>query len=714
VSIAYSSAYAGFELYGLLPPLAAFLVLGILSMGAVFLSVLQGPLVAVLGIVGGFVTPLLVASDDPSTWGLYIYLTFLIGSQLTIIRFTHAWWLGFLTLVGTVAWLAVSFITYGQPQDAEAIGTFMILFAALALTVPAPGLLDREPPSWNDALEGRLAAPLILVWLSMMFTALFIFVLLRMNAYGATSLVVLALFVAMCFAAGSRAATFDGLSVVAGVLTLAAIAAWHLPAILPPGMLPDPVHPPQPEVFVNGYNPGPILAPSLAYFLSIAGGFGAAFGLGGFLILWRARRPAVWASVGAAMPVLLLAVAYWRIEAFDVAFHWALVSLVLAAADVYAAGRLRTRGDEPAFNLGTGAFAAAAVAAITLGLAMTLREAWLTVAFALQLPALAWIGDRLRLTALRPVALAIVVLVASRLILNPALLQYGHNGWPLLNWILYGYGIPTAAFYVSAQWFRRMADDLLVGLLEAGALLFLTILVTLEIRHGLSGSVLVEQSGLLEPSLRSIAWLVIAMGIGWRTEWRDRPVLLWGRNILAVGGAVHVIVMQVVYANPLWSSDPVGALPVLNDLLLAYGVPAALIVVIARGGLGQPVLGQLGKILGLLLLFINVSLEVRHHFQGPVLSNDGVSDAEWYTYSAAWLVLAGVLLAFGIRERSVPLRYGSLGVLVLTVGKVFLFDMGQLTGLYRAGSFAGLGLCLLAVGYLYQRFVFAAPKTADL
>jgi uncharacterized membrane protein len=41
--------------------------------------------------------------------------------------------------------------------------------------------------------------------------------------------------------------------------------------------------------------------------------------------------------------------------------------------------------------------------------------------------------------------------------------------------------------------------------------------------------------------------------------------------------------------------------------------------------------------------------------------------------------------------------------------KVFLFDMGALTGLYRAGSFLGLGVSLIGIGYLYQRFVFP-PK----
>ncbi len=715
VSIAYSSAYAAFELYSLVPPLAAFILLGVLSMGAVFLSLLQGPLVALLGIVGGFVTPLLVASDNPSTWGLYIYLTFLIASALAIVRYTGAWWLGLVTLAGTTAWLILSFVTYGQPNDAGAIGSFLLALTALTLFVPAPGLLTRDPPSGNDLMEGKIDAPAVLAWLGIGLVAVSLFVLLRMDSYGSTSLATLALFGAICLYTGFRAPWFDTLPILAGVVTLAGIAAWHLPTIASLAAIPDPIHPPQPEVFVHGYQSGPIMAPPLALFLSITGCFGALFGVGCFAILWRARRPAIWAAVAASVPVLLLVVAYWRIEAFGIDFSWAAVAVGLAAVNVFAASRLRNHSDALGFTIGVGAFAAAAVAALTMGAAMTLREAWLTVALSLQLPALAWIGARLGLGVLRPVAMVVATIVLVRLIVNPQLLAYHIAGMPLVNWILYGYGIPAAAFFGAARWFRRSADDALVAVLEAGALLFTSVLVSLEIHNVLVGPLTASREGLLEPGVRTIAWLAMAIGIARNAQWESRPIFLWGRNILAGGAALQTVVFQVLYANPLWSADSVGTMPIFNNLLLAYGVPAALILIYIRSAFQPPILVQAGSILSLVLVFIDVSLEVRHHFQGPVLSGINVSDSEWYSYSAAWLGLSGVLLALGIRGHSAALRYSSLGVLLLTVGKVFLFDMAALTGLYRAASFAGLGLCLIAVGYLYQRFVFTAPpKAADL
>ena len=64
------------------------------------------------------------------------------------------------------------------------------------------------------------------------------------------------------------------------------------------------------------------------------------------------------------------------------------------------------------------------------------------------------------------------------------------------------------------------------------------------------------------------------------------------------------------------------------------------------------------------------------------------------------------LLAIGILRGSVPLRYASLAVLMVTVAKVFLLDMSDLTGLFRVASFLGLGLTLIGIGRVYQRFVF--------
>ena len=70
-----------------------------------------------------------------------------------------------------------------------------------------------------------------------------------------------------------------------------------------------------------------------------------------------------------------------------------------------------------------------------------------------------------------------------------------------------------------------------------------------------------------------------------------------------------------------------------------------------------------------------------------------------------------MLLALGAFLRSQPVRIASAAVVVLTVLKVFLVDMHDLTGIYQALSFIGLGAALIGIGWFYQRLLFPRLPT---
>jgi uncharacterized membrane protein len=70
-TIAYADVYAAYGLYGFLTPAAAFLLLGVVALATLAAALLHGPALAGLGLVGAYVTPLLVASDHPDYWSLY-------------------------------------------------------------------------------------------------------------------------------------------------------------------------------------------------------------------------------------------------------------------------------------------------------------------------------------------------------------------------------------------------------------------------------------------------------------------------------------------------------------------------------------------------------------------------------------------------------------------------------------------------------------------
>jgi len=71
--------------------------------------------------------------------------------------------------------------------------------------------------------------------------------------------------------------------------------------------------------------------------------------------------------------------------------------------------------------------------------------------------------------------------------------------------------------------------------------------------------------------------------------------------------------------------------------------------------------------------------------------------------SALWAITGLTALVIGLRRDDRSLRLGSLALLLVTVGKVFLYDLAALTSLYRVGSFIGLGLLLLVAAGIWQR-----------
>jgi uncharacterized membrane protein len=71
--------------------------------------------------------------------------------------------------------------------------------------------------------------------------------------------------------------------------------------------------------------------------------------------------------------------------------------------------------------------------------------------------------------------------------------------------------------------------------------------------------------------------------------------------------------------------------------------------------------------------------------------------------SVFWALVGVGTLVVGLRRDLYVLRLAALGLLGLTVVKVFLFDLATLTSVYRVVSFIGLGLLLLVGAYVWQR-----------
>jgi uncharacterized membrane protein len=134
-------------------------------------------------------------------------------------------------------------------------------------------------------------------------------------------------------------------------------------------------------------------------------------------------------------------------------------------------------------------------------------------------------------------------------------------------------------------------------------------------------------------------------------------------------------------------------------------VLAAALALVTRGQ-RPPAYSQFVAVVAVALALAYLSLQIRRTFHGAVLTIGPTTDAEQYTYSAAWLIFGVVLLAIGVLLKSQAVRLASAAVVILTVLKVFFVDMSDLTGFYQAISFIGLGAVLMGIGLFYQRLLF--------
>jgi uncharacterized membrane protein len=165
--------------------------------------------------------------------------------------------------------------------------------------------------------------------------------------------------------------------------------------------------------------------------------------------------------------------------------------------------------------------------------------------------------------------------------------------------------------------------------------------------------------------------------------------------------------------------------PVFNWMLYTYAIAAACCIVgaiwlapIERERLEaweKPfwesqkfTLAAVTAVFGLLLVFALINLEIADYFssgQYVELSWEHQS-ARDLTTSVAWIAYALVLLGIGTWRKLRSLRFASLGLMIASIGKVFLYDLSNLQGLYRVLSFVGLAFALILVSLIYQRFVF--------
>ena len=329
-AVAFGTIFASYALYNFLSPAIAFVALGLVALATLAAALLHGPALAGLGIVGAFVTPMLVSSDKPDFWALYVYIAIVTAAAFGLARIRMWRWLAITTIVLGALWSLPAMGTPGllSPHAFSVMAGF-----ALAAALVVEGFLFGP-----DAEAGKVE-PISSISLGVYLFAATLMVV----AYRHTdpAMIVFAIMIATTILIAWRTDAAAGALPAAAVFVALVFLSWAVRG--------NPEWLVQPGGAMPGVGPE-ALAGSVQMHLIAAFLFAAGFGISGFLAQGRSEHatvPVIWSAAAVATPLWLLIACYAHIAHLDRSIPFAIVAIVLAGAFGFATEQLSKREPRP-------------------------------------------------------------------------------------------------------------------------------------------------------------------------------------------------------------------------------------------------------------------------------------------------------------------------------------------------------------------------------
>ncbi len=677
--------YAAFALYGLIPALVAFIGLGGVSLGAMALSLRQGPVLAAIGLLASLATPLLIQTHTPSFIALVGYLVVVGSAALALSQ--HAKW-GWLATGTVFGWLGWSAFSLKAAMSGQMILWGLFLLLGFGVTVWRAGQYKADADQKIGDLDLNLQPSLALVWGGI--AALLVASLAaRTSISGELSMSVMSLCVltmGVLFAASIFAKRQAAHLIIAGVMAV--------------GLMVVDVSASQ-KIILG-------VAAALAVILALLESLEADEKIGSTDVgnLW----PTTAIMLGIGSVVVSYIVGTYGVVSWSDALHavWALAYCGLfGATAIYVHSKARPHGLALSLTVGAAlAWALASVFALdgqALSLALSLGAAIFAAAiWALRLP-----GARLALLGLAGAVFAHALLWQFP---NPDSL----SARPIINALWIYLALPATILGVTGYLLHTRKSEntteiFLNSLIEVAALAGVALFAVFQIRHlSNSGSVYVGKIGFAELGLQVSTGLCFTLA-GLSKRFSGNAVLSKVAEIISYGTLALFVFGSLLGLSPLFNAGEfIDGNMLFNTLTTGMLVPTVLLGLCAWRGQGRRPEVYVNILGGLALLGVMtwMTAMVRYGFNGTKISvfNESFSDFELWTISAIWLLAGIVLLAAGVWKKEQALRIASGVIIIATVLKAFLVDMAGLEGVLRAMSFVVLGLVLIVIGRAYQRF----------
>ncbi len=690
---AFATIYAAHALYGFVGPGIAFTGLTVTGLATLVLAIIHGPKLAAFGVLGSYATPILVSSSTPNPMVLSIHILIVTACVMAMARVRGWLWLAYAGIIGATFWTMMAANVY-SPSTGLAGAILLVGLAIVYAGAFAWKVEERLKPSVDLPIQ-RVA----LVAFASLTVGFLVQLAVNVNLPGVPTGLLLAMIMIGVVAYSPANVP---VAVVGGFVVTLTVLKIQLPLVDLPGMN-------RTADLVKGMVP-----PDISGYVQSVAMVAVPPALFAIYEAWRAnttaRLLAGWlASTASGIAFLAILISYLRIAPFETRMVFGLIATGAAAGFAALTESFSRQRADDLTAPAPAAFAVAAVSLVSFAIAVSFSKGWMPLGFAMASLAIAFVYSRRSLWIIARLSVAAAVLSGIALYFNAPYAQFEIGSTPFLNSLIPLVALPAFAILAGGHLMRRNGAEREGAATMAIGMAAFGLFVGMEIRHWLTdGDIASSRVSLEEMAAQSIAALSFAIGLQRLARYTSDT--LFDKAALVAGGlgALMLVFGLLIVHNPLFVPASIGQGAFFNLLLPAYlisGILAAIVAYMARPIRPRWYTLNYAALSGL-LLFVYPTAMMRHYYQGEfIYLSRSTSDQELWSYSAVWLLLGGLVLAAGVRLSSLPIRAAS-GILIgLTICKVFLFDLSELTGAMRAFSFLGLGASLLIIGRFYQRLL---------
>ncbi|MFT6072637.1 MAG: putative membrane protein [Dasania sp.] len=696
IVVCYIVLFAATSLYHFIPHIMGIMGMGGITLMAIILSLRHGYPIALFALVGGFVTPALFNSDNPSAPLLFAYLYFITLALMILVKRQNWWILSIPTLIGTFIWVSLWFMMHFTQADSLWIGLFLI--AVTGTIAISSNIRDT-----TEILKNNTHIKKIVNYLCFTGSIILISIMINQANFG---LLEWGLF-AFITLGGIGLAYFNAhiyrfVPYICFGINVIMLLLWKTDVLFP----------------LN-----------FSYALLT---FAIIFIVPSYFIMWRNQSVLLWAGLIGATSLIYYLVAYFKIHDKNLIDHipliWGLIAFGFAAFAIDCLRKVKLLyNNHQDIDYLLAIFALMATSFITIGLSVELTQRFIPLAIASEICVISWLAIRFSIKALRPICCALLciftVLLLPQIILLFQLFLYStlhikivsSASVPFVEYPVLFLGIPAGLFMISSYWLRIIKDNKLVNFFELAAVLLFGVMayyIVQDILHP-NAYVLFPKVDFTQRGITTNGFFVFGLICCIIGHYFKRIVPLYSGMAIGAIAIFRIVLFDILIQNPIWTPDLIKGFLPLNALLLPYGLPIIWLSlfnkILAKITLQHYTTYLKGFMLALLLIL--VTLNLRFYFHGSNLTTGITSNLEIYGYSALWLVFAISLLIWGVLKHHIMSRYISLGMMIFVIGKVFIYDASHLQDLYSVFSFLGLGITLIALSWFYSRFIF--PSTVQ-